>query len=136
MSDANLGPVANAFDSGGSSADTYWQSLCGRYTTDRDVQPDNQLDFVCGSATAAGASSVAWGAKTSGAPYVQQPYIEAQFSSPKEVKCVTISQTAPGGVRFSDKLTVMYFHVAMNVWKSLGSYTVTTGSAHVQVQAN
>lgn len=106
VSDVNLGPPSYAFDD---NEDTFFQTVCGRYTTNENVQAE--VYNVCNS------DGVTAPAMTS---CTQLPdadntcetiaYLQATFSAAQQIRCIKVKQVPTGGARRVDTLKVQWHH--------------------------
>jgi hypothetical protein len=103
VDDTNLGPVSYALDA---STDTFFQTTCGRYTTNTNVQAS--VINKCSNAATVGAdtrTNCASGSVPSAACKTV-PYIEVEYAAAKAIKCLKVTQVPTGGARRINTLRV------------------------------
>jgi len=128
IDDTNRGTSTDAFDD---DMETYWQSLCGRYTTDTDVQPE--IDFVCSDVHQETTDTTTFENRTAESTFKQQPFLEATFDNYEIVKCIRLTQVSPGGVRYMKKVEVKYYQETEDDWISLGTFTIADTDAQSDI---
>jgi len=121
--DTNLGPVGYAFDD---STDTFFQTTCGRHTTNTAVQ--QYVPNKCAATVTTNCTANTINENRDNACQTT-PYIEAQWTEAQMVKCVQILQVPTGGARRVNNLTVEWSHPSATTEEWVNLKTKIDGEA-------